>query len=246
MRELPGPSTSDAAGREGDRPGGTRAALALALWLLVAGVQLAAVFALGPGEDGESSSPLASEPLYDYSLAAGSVVLYGILVAVTFWIASLYPNRTAALGLRRFPLRTLWLVLGVVVVSLIVSAALEPVLHAGREQGLEPEEWRPEKAAPFVLNAIVIVTVVPFAEELFFRGLGVRVFTVLGGVVAALSTAVIFGLAHGILVALPALGFFGLALAWLRLRTDSVWPGVAAHAVYNALGMVAFFVSSAS
>jgi membrane protease YdiL (CAAX protease family) len=88
------------------------------------------------------------------------------------------------------------------------------------------------------------VTVVPFAEELFFRGLGVRALTILGSLVAAVGSAVLFGLAHGILVALPALGFFGLALAWLRLRTDSVWPGVVAHAVYNGLGVLAFFITS--
>jgi membrane protease YdiL (CAAX protease family) len=56
----------------------------------------------------------------------------------------------------------------------------------------------------------------------------------------------VFGLAHGILVALPVLGFFGLALAWLRLRTGSVWPCVIAHAAYNALGITAFFVTSTS
>jgi membrane protease YdiL (CAAX protease family) len=245
VRDEPGSGSPGGLEGAAGSPGPAKAARALVLWLLVAGIQLAAVFALGPA-DAENSAESSSEPLYDYSLAAGSLVLYGILVGVTFWIASLYPDRAAALGLRRFPPRALWLVLGVVVVSLAVSAALEPVLHAGREQGLEPEQWRPEEAAPFLVNAVVIVTIVPFAEELFFRGLGVRVFAVLGPVVAALATAVIFGLAHGILVALPALGFFGLALAWLRLRTDSVWPGIAAHAAYNALGIAAFFVSSAS
>jgi membrane protease YdiL (CAAX protease family) len=215
---------------------------ALLFWLLVAGIQLAAVFSLGPGDGDESGS----EPLYDYSLAVGSLILYAVLVGVTFWIGSLFPARSAALGLRRFPARVLWVALGVVVASLIVSAALEPVLHAGREQGLEPEEWQPEKAAPFIVNSIVIVTIVPFAEELFFRGLGVRVFAIFGSVVAAVATALVFGLAHGIIVALPALGFFGVALAWLRLRTDSVWPCVAAHSLYNAVGVAAFFLTSSS
>ena len=60
----------------------------------------------------------------------------------TVWAASMTPQRLGALGLRRFPVRALLLVAGAVVLALIVSAALEPVLHAGREQGLEPEEWR--------------------------------------------------------------------------------------------------------
>jgi membrane protease YdiL (CAAX protease family) len=60
------------------------------------------------------------------------------------------------------------------------------------------------------------------------------------------ATALAFGLAHGILVGIPALGFFGLLLAWLRLRTESVWPCVLAHGVYNGLGILAFFVTSTS
>lgn len=218
-----------------ERSHGSRAALAL--WLALAGLQIAAAFALGSG-DGD-----VGEPLYGYSLAVGSVFLYGILIGVSVWAASMTPQRLGSLGLRRFPGRALLLVAGAIVLALIVSAALEPVLHAGREQGLEPEEWRPDRAVPFVLNAVVIVTVVPFAEELFYRGLGVSVLRFAGAPLAIVATSLIFGLAHGILVALPALGFFGLLLAWLRVRTDSVWPGVLAHAVYNGLGVAAFFVA---
>ena len=221
-----------------------RATLALVLWAVVAGLQLFTAFALGAGETGEHEQ--GDEPLYEYTLAIGSIFLYGVLVGVTFWIASLFPNRRAALGLRRFPPRALLLAAGIVIVSLILAAVLEPVLHASREQGLEPEQWRPEKAAPFLLNAVVIVTLVPFTEELFYRGLGVRALSIFGSVVAVVVSGLVFGLAHGILVALPVLGFFGLALAWLRLRTGSVWPCVIAHAAYNALGITAFFVTSTS
>jgi membrane protease YdiL (CAAX protease family) len=219
----------------------TRERIALALWLGIAALQIAVSFAVGG-----SGSDRDGEPFYDYSLALGSIVLYGILIALTFWIAALYPNRLAALGLRSFPARTLWLVAAVVVASVIVSALLEPILHAGREQGLEPEQWRSDRVAPFVVNAIVVVTLVPFTEELFFRGLGVRVLRFLGPIVAVLGTAIVFSLAHGILVAVPALGFFALLLGWLRVRTDSVWPCVIAHSLYNGVGVIAFYVSSTS
>lgn len=220
---------------------GTRERVALALWLGIATLQIATSFALG-----ESGPDRDGEPFYDYSLAVGTIVLYGILVALTFWIASLLPNRAGALGLRGFPARTLWLVAGVVIASVAVSALLEPILNAGREQGLVPEEWRADRAAPFVVNAIVVVTLVPFTEELFYRGLGVRVLRFLGPAVAIIGTTLVFSLAHGILVAIPAVGFLALLLGWLRVRTDSVWPCVIAHAFYNAIGVVAFFVSSAS
>ena len=215
-----------------------RERIALALWLGIAGLQIAAGFLLS-GDASDSNE----DAFYTYSLAAGTIVLYAILIGATLWIATLYPHRLAALGLRGFNPRSLWLVLGVVVLALAVSAALEPVLHAGREQGLEPAEWRPDKVAPFVVNAIVVATIVPFTEELFFRGLGVRALLPLGRVASIVGTAVVFSLAHGILVAIPALGVFGLLLAWLRVRTESVWPCVIAHGSYNGLGVLFFYIS---
>lgn len=212
---------------------------ALALWLGIAALQIATSFALGG-----SGSDREGEPLYDYSFAVGSLILYGILIAVTFWIASLFPDRLAALGLRSFPARALWLVAGIVIASVAVSALLEPVLHAGREQGLEPQTWRPDRAAAFVVNAVVVATIVPFTEELFYRGLGIRVLRFLGPVAAIAGTAIVFSLAHGILVAVPALGFFALLLGWLRVRTDSVWPCAICHGLYNGIGVLAFYVSS--
>lgn len=222
-----------------DRPSGTFSRAALTAWLAVAGIQVALGFAGGGGSEGRS----ASEPLYDYSLAIASVVVYGILIAVTFWIAAAYRDRLDALGLRRFPLKALGLTAGVIVASVVVSAALEPILHAGEEQGLAPDVWRPDAAGAFAVNALVIVTLVPFAEELFFRGLGVRVLGAFGGAAAVVGTAAVFALAHGLVVALPPLLFFGAGLAWVRLRSRSVWPGVIAHAAYNGVGLAIAFAT---
>jgi membrane protease YdiL (CAAX protease family) len=213
-------------------PVGAGGRKALAAWLVLAALQVGLAFA-GAG----SREDAADEPLYEYDLAIGSVVLYGILVAITFWIAAAYPDRREALGVRRFSGAWVGAAAGVVVASVIVSVVLEPVLHAGEEQGLSPEVWRPDRAGAFAVNAVVIVTLVPFAEELFFRGLGVRVLGIFGGTAAVAGTGVVFALAHGLIVAVPALLFFALGLAWVRLRSGSVWPGVIAHAAYNGAGI---------
>ena len=60
---------------------------------------------------------------------------------------------------------------------------------------------------------------------------------IFGPLVAIAGTAVAFGLVHGFLVALPPLVVFGLGLAWVRTRADSVWPCFIAHGAYNALGV---------
>ena len=59
---------------------------------------------------------------------------------------------------------------------------------------------------------------------------------------AVVVTGFVFGLSHGILGALPPLVLFGIALGWVRLRSDSVWPGVLAHGFYNAVGILIVYV----
>jgi membrane protease YdiL (CAAX protease family) len=130
---------------------------------------------------------------------------------------------------------------GLIFVVLGFAFVLEPLLHAGEEQGYAPDVWRPERATAFFVNGVVAATVVPFAEELFFRGLGVRVLAFLGSGVGILGTALVFGLAHGLFVALPVLVAFGAALGWVRQRSDSVWPCVVAHGLFNALALVAVY-----
>jgi membrane protease YdiL (CAAX protease family) len=213
---------------------------ALAGWLVLAALQVALAFAAGGGADS------GSEPFYDWSLAVGSLILYTAGIAITFWLAAAYPNARQALGLVRFASRWIWIAAALVVASLVVAAILEPVLHAGEEQGLAPDEWRPDRVAPFVVNGIVVATLVPFAEELFFRGLGVAALAPFGAAVAIGGTAIVFALAHGIPEAIPALGFLAVGLAWVRWKSASLWPCVIVHAAYNGIGVAVAYASAVS
>jgi uncharacterized protein len=56
-------------------------------------------------------------------------------------------------------------------------------------------------------------------------------------------TGVIFGLVHGLLGALPPLVLFGIGLAWVRLRSTSVWPTFIGHAAYNGFGVLVLVLS---
>lgn len=220
-----------------ERPSNEFRARALSAWLVVVAIQVGLAFWSQTLEGSDT------EPLYEYDLAIGSFFAYGILIGITFWIASAYQDRTDALGLRPYVWRWLGIAAVVVIVSIILAAALEPLLHAGEEQGLSPDEWRPERANAFLLNSIVLVTLTPFAEELFFRGLGVSVLGFLGGTAAMVGTALAFGLAHGLLIALPTLLVLGIGLAWVRIRAESVWPGVIAHAAYNGVALAILFAT---
>ena len=209
------------------------------VWLAVSGALVFLAF-LGASQGTGSQD---ENILFDPDLAIGGVVFYGILIGISFAIASAYPRRLDALGFRRFRLRWVWISFAVVVVTTIVAVAVEPFLHGGEDQGLGADSWQPEHAAAFAANVAVLVLVGPFAEELFFRGLGVRVLARYGGLLAILVTGVIFGLVHGLLGALPPLVLFGIGLAWVRLRSASVWPAFIGHAAYNGLGIIVLAIS---
>jgi membrane protease YdiL (CAAX protease family) len=215
----------------------TRSLPALGIWLA-----LAAIFTVG-AFFGQSETDATEDVFYEPEFAVVGVISYAILVGIVVVVALFFERPRQAVGLRSFERRWLWWALGVVVVTIVVSLVLEPFLHAGEEQGLAPKEWEPEHAEVFAANVGVTVLVGPFAEELFFRGLGIRVLGFLGGTTAIVVSALVFGLVHGLVVGLPALFFFGLGLAWLRLRSGSIWPTVLAHSAYNGLGIALLAVS---
>jgi membrane protease YdiL (CAAX protease family) len=133
--------------------------------------------------------------------------------------------------------------LAVVAAIVVVAVALEPVLHAGDEQGFVPERWDSSRAAPFAANFVIAALLFPIVEELIFRGAGFALFARFGRLTAVVATGVLFALAHGLINALPVLIVFGLGLGWLRERTQSVVPCIAAHALFNALALAAVVVS---
>lgn len=215
-----------------------RRSVLLGLWLALGGSLSVLAFAVS-GDGGTDG-----DPIYEWSTFAGGVLQYVVLVALTAGIAAVLPGVPGTLGLRRFERRFVGHAAGVVVASAILSVVLEPILHAGEEQGLAPTEYRADRLGPLIANSVLFVVIGPFGEELFFRGLGVTALRPLGVPVALAGTALVFGLTHGLLVALPALVFLGLGLAWVRERSQSVWPGYIAHGAYNAIGIAVSLAGS--
>jgi membrane protease YdiL (CAAX protease family) len=220
-----------------DTPSRRPSTKTLGIWTGIAVVLIVLGFA------GTSSGGAEPNVLYDYSFGIGSTVIYAILIAITLALASGLGNPLEAAGIKRFAWKWIGIAIGLIILVLIIGQVLEPVLHAGEEQGLEPTEWRPDRAGAFALNAIVVSTVVPFAEELFFRGVGVAAWLPFGPLAAIAVTALAFGLGHGILAALPVLIPFGLVQAWVRWRSDSVWPGAIAHGFYNGTALVVVYLT---
>jgi membrane protease YdiL (CAAX protease family) len=183
---------------------------------------------------------------YHYSSTVAALVQYGLMLGILLLIARGLPRRDA-FALRR---PHSWKrALGLAVVALlsiyVVSFVYEQVLSLfgnwspSDEQGLVPDRWDSSRAGAFVAFFLVVTLVAPAIEELTFRGLGVSLLEPWGTTLAILVTGVLFGAAHGLVVALPILAFFGIALAWLRVRTGSVFPGMLLHATFNGIALIA-------
>jgi CAAX protease family protein len=113
------------------------------------------------------------------------------------------------------------------------------------EQGLVPSGWDSNRAPAFVAFFLVVTFVAPAVEEATYRGLGVFLLQPWGNVLAIVLTGMLFGAAHGLVVALPVLAVFGIVVAWIRVRTNSIYPGMALHAAFNGIALIAA-VSGAS
>jgi membrane protease YdiL (CAAX protease family) len=204
----------------------------LVAWATIIGV-LAALGYAGRFAGG----PQPKEPLYRWDEFAGGLLQFLVLLVFMLIAAIGVPKREAfALRRPRSWGRAAKIGAGVVLAILVVSAALDPLLHPGKEQDLAPHGWEPRHAAAFAANFVVVALLAPIVEELTFRGLG---FTLLdarfGRWPAILLVGISFGLAHGLVDALPPLVVFGSCLAYLRSRTASVYPGMILHAGYNSL-----------
>ncbi len=104
-----------------------------------------------------------------------------------------------------------------------------------------------------IVLAIMAVSLAPLVEELLFRGTLLSALRPHCGVwFAVLLSASAFAAIHlpGLQwqwYAMPELILLGVALGWLRLHYQSLWPAVVAHGTHNALALsVWFFTFSAA
>jgi membrane protease YdiL (CAAX protease family) len=205
----------------------------LAAWLSLVGVQIL----LGYASRAASGKP-DRNVVYEWSTFVQSAVYYGVFLAIVLFIARGDERNLLALRRPRSWATAIGIATAVIVSVFVIELLLDPLLHPDREQGLTPTHWEPAHAAAFAASFVALVVIGPFVEEATFRGLGYSLLAPFGSVLAIVSTGVLFGLAHGLVEALPVLVALGIGLAYLRARTDSIYPGVAVHALFNAIALI--------
>ena len=146
-----------------------------------------------------------------------------------------------SLGFRHYRIgRTLlWIVGLMLLISAIniLYSYLITVLHLNvqtNDQLLLQES----KVAPLTTYATLFaaVAIAPFCEEVFFRGFvfpGLRHSMSVSW--AVLVSSLLFATAHADPGSFPVLFVIGLALAFLRWRTRSIWPSILLHTLNNGV-----------
>jgi membrane protease YdiL (CAAX protease family) len=210
---------------------------------IVGGFVVVSYFAIGAAQ--YALVPEHTDIIYSPAAMLLTIALYGAIGAAVLWAARQTSDPRGALGLvapASWP-RAIGLALLTVAGALAVSAALEPILHAAREQGLAPDAGRPPGASSLIgaaLACVALALVGPFVEEMLFRGLLTAAFRRrFGPWRTALLTAAVFALAHVLPRVIPPVFILGLALALVYERVGSTLPGVLVHCLYNGIAVTA-------
>ena len=204
------------------------------VWLAVTAA-FAAVNFYAVSQAGERDGDI----VYSYDVLASAIVAYGLLLAVVYALTTGLPRREL-LALRAPPSwgRAIGLSFGGLLAIFAGASFLLWLSRAGDEQNLAPEGWDGSRAGAYAASFVAIVLIGPFVEELLYRGVGVGLLEQHGQLTAIGVTALMFGLGHGLLLSLGAFVWFGVVTAWIRLRTNSLYPALIVHSVFNAFGMI--------
>ena len=178
------------------------------------------------------------DTVYSYDLFVGAALAYGLLLVFVLALTRGMPRRDV-LALRPPPSRgrALGLSVAAVIVILVGAYVALALTNAGDEQNLTPEEWDPSRIGPYAASFVAVVLIGPVVEELLYRGAGIALLQPYGRWVAIAVTSLLFGVGHGLLLSLAAFIWFGLVVAFVRLRTGSIYPAILVHSAFNALGM---------
>jgi membrane protease YdiL (CAAX protease family) len=186
-----------------------------------------------------SAGPPPEDVAYRWESSIFGGIQYAILLGIVLLLTRGF-DRGAFLAFRR-P-RSWWRAAGIsaliIVVTFVVTAVVAQFGNADEEQGLIPESFDSSRAAQFVGYATIVVVVAPFVEELLFRGAGYGFLEpFVGPARAAVLVGLAFATVHGLLIGFPVIATFGIGLAFLRGRTDSIYPCILLHSMFNAFGL---------
>ena len=218
-------------------------------WSMRDVVVASAIFApIGVGGSLGLGLLLARSVLADDKILAavlGSTLLPVALIAGA-WLFGLrrYNVPASLLGFKRTSATSaLWLPVVALAIGLSTTGVYALTMEALGFDILVPNQNLEEIGAldgfARVPTFAIVGLLAPFGEEVFFRGfLLAALVPIIGGLRGALVSSAIFSVAHLNVGTLFPIFVMGMLLAWLYLRTGSIWPAFVAHAAQNLLALI--------
>jgi membrane protease YdiL (CAAX protease family) len=138
----------------------------------------------------------------------------------------------------------------------LLAVANQPVVSfvTWASRALAPQDWVQkfdslqraldlffsQQAIPMI---VTVALAAPLGEELFFRGYALPAISrSFGPLAASLATGALFSALHLNPIGFVGLWEIGVLLAFLRLRSGSLWPAIVCHATNNAVAGGAFLL----
>ncbi len=212
------------------------------------------------GANGGAATQVQKLTSFQDTIAAIVQFVFTTALEAVFLIAPLIYalRRHGRSGLRRLGFRptSAWMTLIQVVMAMVVTLVFGYLytLIAQKLTGVPPttnldQLLKEVRLAPrtILASGIVATLFAPIFEEIFFRGFllqGLRL--VLSDFWAVIISAAVFAIVHLSPGSTILLFILGLILGYLRVTTRSLWPGIALHALNNALGLVQIILLIAS
>ncbi len=173
-----------------------------------------------------------------------SIVVEAVLLLVALWyvVAVRHRGSLREIGYtsRAWPRQVATGILaGLGIFALVYAADTITLWLTGPRQGPHPlvdlvsaAQAPRELFFPFLLGSLLV----PISEESYFRGFAYPALRDRVGKPAAMVlVSLFFALIHLDPWGFPALVLAGLALVWLYDRTESIWPPIIAHALWNTI-----------
>lgn len=154
------------------------------------------------------------------------------------------------LGFQALSNRWLWIATGIGVAAALIRMAFLSgmlVLFPALEESAEALSslFAFEDPTQLLIVGLIASTLVPFYEEIFFRGFIHNALRNRFGMwTAIVISSIIFGLIHIFPIQIISAALLGLALGWLYERSTSLWAVIYAHAVNNFIAFGLSYVAT--
>ena len=100
-----------------------------------------------------------------------------------------------------------------------------------------------EGETKWFLMFLTTVIGAPLVEELIYRNMSINnLRKTVSPVIAILISSIVFGVAHGNLLQAIYAGLLGGVFGFLFVRTDSIYPSLIGHAVFNGIGFLFSYI----